>query len=71
MNDAWTEFQTVIHLNPQDSQAYGNLGFISLQGRRWSEARGYLESALRLNPDDLVAQKNLRLVLTAQEAQKQ
>jgi len=50
----------VIRLNPDDYQAFGSLGWICLTQGRLSDAQGYLETALRLNPDDLVAEQNLR-----------
>jgi Flp pilus assembly protein TadD len=49
----------VIRLNPDDYQAFGNLGVICLTEGRLADAQNYLETALRLNPDDLVARKNL------------
>ena len=62
LKEAYQEFQTVVRLNSNDFQAFGNLGLICLKGGRLAEARTYLETALRLNPDDPVAQQNLRLL---------
>ena len=42
-----------------DFQAFGNMGWICLKEGRLADARTYLETALRLNPDDSVAQQNL------------
>jgi len=52
----------VVRLNSNDFQAFGNLGLICLKGGRLAEAQTYLETALRLNPDDPVAQQNLGLL---------
>jgi Flp pilus assembly protein TadD len=59
LKEAEQEFQAVIRVNPDDYQAFGNLGVICLTEGRLADAQNYLETALRLNPDDLVARKNL------------
>jgi Flp pilus assembly protein TadD len=55
-------------LNPQDSQAFGNLGLIWLKQRQWVEARRYLQVAVQLNPEDQIARRNLGLVEMALRA---
>jgi Flp pilus assembly protein TadD len=57
--DAYREFQTVIRTNPDDYQAFGNLGLICLASGRNEDARTFFETALRLNPDDAVARRSL------------
>jgi hypothetical protein len=49
------QLETVIRLDPENSKAYGNLGYVeSLQGRM-TAARAALEKALQLDPDDSAA----------------
>jgi Flp pilus assembly protein TadD len=49
----------VLRYNPEDYQAYGNLGFICLKAGRMEEAKKYFGAALRLNPEDEIARRNL------------
>jgi tetratricopeptide (TPR) repeat protein len=58
--EARNEFEAVLRANPLDYKAQGSLGFICLPQRRYSEAEAFFEKALEINPEDTVAQANLK-----------
>jgi len=71
LKEAEAAFKGVIRLNPDDYQAYGNLGIISMRNGRIESAEQYLRTALRLNPDDTVARQNLDALLRSKSSAKQ
>jgi tetratricopeptide (TPR) repeat protein len=56
---AYRELMTVLRLDPDHEQAYGNLGYIySLAGKK-AEARAAFEKALQLDPGDSIVRDQL------------
>ena len=51
LDEAATEFETVIRLAPKLAQAYMSLGFVRHDQHRYSEAIPLLEKALELRPE--------------------
>jgi Flp pilus assembly protein TadD len=58
--DAQTEFLTAIRLNPANSKAFGNLGFVYLALGNIDAAEANLAQALKLNPADDLARSTLQ-----------
>ena len=58
-------FETVERLNPNNYLAQGFLGLLEMNQGHLQAAEAHLRAALRLNPNDAVAQENLRRVLQA------
>jgi hypothetical protein len=59
LRGAYLELQTVLRLDPENSKAYGNLGYVESLRGRMTEARADLERALQLDPDDSAAREFL------------
>ena len=62
MPEAFSEFREVVRLNPRDYQALGSLGIICLQTGKLEEGAAYFQQALRVNPDDPIAQKYVDMI---------
>jgi hypothetical protein len=59
LSAAYRELMTVLRLDPGNSKAYGNLGYIySITGKP-GEARAAFEKALQLDPDDSTVRDSL------------
>jgi Flp pilus assembly protein TadD len=52
-------------LNPKNSRAHGNLGFIFASLGNFTEAEYHLKSAVELNPNDALARQTLMEILRA------
>jgi tetratricopeptide (TPR) repeat protein len=52
LGEAEKEFQAELKANPNDAQALAGMGLVRLRQQRFGEARGYLERALKLAPDE-------------------
>ena len=50
LDEAATEYQTAVHLNPQDWQAHCGLGEVLAQQNQLAEAIKEVETGTRLNP---------------------
>jgi len=48
--------------NPEHATALADMGFIKLQNKEFSKARGYFQQALKINPDNPYALINLGIV---------
>jgi hypothetical protein len=65
---AYRELQTVIRLDPGNSQAYGNLGYVEARQGRMTEARAACEKALQLDPDDSIVRDFLSRLTPGHQA---
>jgi Flp pilus assembly protein TadD/peroxiredoxin len=68
LDQAAESFQQAISVNPEDAEAYYNLGTLYLRSNNFSEARRYLEGTVKLRPNYPEAWNNLGM-LDAQEGQ--
>ncbi|HLJ50316.1 MAG TPA: tetratricopeptide repeat protein [Bryobacteraceae bacterium] len=62
LTQATADFRDIVALKPDDSDACTNLGVALAMQRQFAEARELFERALRLNPQNAVAHRNLELV---------
>jgi Flp pilus assembly protein TadD/peroxiredoxin len=62
LDQAEESFQQVVTANPENPDAYYNLGTLSLRRNDFSQARQYLETALKLRPDYPEAWNNLGMI---------
>ena len=68
LDQAAESFKQAISVNPDDAEAYYNLGTLYLRRNNFSEARRYLEGTVKLRPNYPEAWNNLGM-LDAQEGQ--
>jgi Flp pilus assembly protein TadD/peroxiredoxin len=66
LDQAADSFRHVIALNPDDPDAYYNLGTLSLKRDDFQKAREYLEKALKLRPEYPEAWNNLGMIAAQQ-----
>lgn len=64
LNKKEKELIAIIAKNPQDIEAYKNLGFLYLEQKNYRDARSSFEEALRINPEDKEAGKQLKELKT-------
>lgn len=61
-NEAVTEFQQVVTLDPRNVQGHVQLGWAFAELKQWDEAKQHLISAVALSPDNAGAHANLAWV---------
>ena len=66
LSNAEREFRTARDLNPQDDLSYAALGYCAEQKNQSDAARRFYRKALRLNPRNSYARKNLERLEAAQ-----
>jgi Flp pilus assembly protein TadD len=71
LEQARSEFEAAVRLNPDNAKAHGNLGLVWIQLGQPVRAKPHLETALRLNPEDNIAKETLRQLTEALGLQKQ
>lgn len=64
INEAFTEFQKALALNPTNKEALYNLGYISSIFKKFPEAISYYKRALSIDPDYAEATNNLGVIYT-------
>ena len=62
IDEAIRQFQENLRLEPDDAQAYNNLGIAYAQNGQIAEVTGQFQEALRLKPDYAAARDNLARV---------
>ncbi len=60
LSNAESELKKALELNPQNSMATGNMGYLLLKLERPKEAIGWFEKALQLNPNHPTARDALK-----------
>ena len=63
MDEAISQFERAIQLNPNDSFAHNYLGIALRQKGRYAEAIAQFQEVLRLEPGNAFAQQNLNTTL--------
>lgn len=66
LKEATADFRELVSLQPEDSDVCTNLGVAYAMQGAFAQARELLERALRLNPGNAIARKNLDRVLDIQ-----
>ena len=66
-NKAIETFQEVIRIAPENSDGYFGLGMVYENRKDWAKANDAYQRAVALNPDDSLAQENLKFVKKQQK----
>ncbi|GAK57849.1 peptidase S1 and S6 chymotrypsin/Hap [Candidatus Vecturithrix granuli] len=66
-NKALETFQEVIRIAPQSSDGYFGLGMVHENRKEWSKAADAYQKAISCNPNDVLAQENLKFVKKQQK----
>jgi type IV pilus biogenesis/stability protein PilW len=59
VNEAFTEFQKAIKLNPRSTKTLNYLGYLSMRFKKYDEAISYYKKAISIDPDYSEAMNNL------------
>ena len=70
-NEAFTEFQKAIKLNPRSKETLNYLGYLSTRFKKYDEAILYYKKAISIDPDYADAHYNLAIVLRKLDKPKQ
>jgi Flp pilus assembly protein TadD/peroxiredoxin len=71
LDQAAASFQQVIKGNPDEAEAYYNLGTLYLRRNQLEQARHYLEQTVKLRPDHAEAWNNLGMIAAQQDQPEQ
>jgi tetratricopeptide (TPR) repeat protein len=67
LNDAITEYQNALALNPQLSEAHSNLGLVYNQQHNYAQALSEFRKALSINPRDAITYNGIGAALRAEK----
>ncbi len=66
-NKALEVFQEVVRITPRSSEGYFGLGMVYEHRKDWGQATHAYQQAIACNPDDVLAQENLKFVKKQQK----